>query len=543
VGQTELATLTEQLILWDDAYHRLGTSLVDDEIYDQARERAEYLQNCLGAGPVIPDPVASASGTERHPIPQTGLNKAKGRPNVVLWMNGADELWVQPKIDGVAVTLEYVGGELNRAVSRGDGITGQDWTAHVKRIPDIPNQLPYQGYRLVLQGELYWKQTDHIQSHMGGRNARSQVAGVMAQNSPSDAELSKLGLFVWDWPEGPGDMQTRLAELAKFGFAESVALTQRASTIDDIARWRQTWYDAPLPFATDGIVIRKGERPEASRWRAEAPQWAIAWKYPYSKALADVEAITFSVGRSGRVTPIVKVKPIELEGKRIENVGLGSLRRWQELDIRPGDRVSIALAGLTIPQLDSVVLRNTTRVEVKSPEPEAYHEFTCWQFSPACQSQFLARLEWLGGKRGLALEGIGGGTWKALSEHGRINHLLDWLDLDQDALLDVPGFGRRRSDVFLRQIERARARPFITWLRALGLPPSGSASLPTDWDTIASRSVADWSGQPGVGPKRAQGLFDFFRHPDVVALRDRLANLGIDGFHKNQRAPIVSAAP
>ncbi|GGK04770.1 NAD-dependent DNA ligase LigB [Pseudomonas matsuisoli] len=540
VAQAELATLTEQLILWDDAYHRQGESLVDDQIYDQAKIHLEHLQNCLDISHSESDALASASGPRRHPIPQTGLNKAKNRAAVAAWMGDKRDLWIQPKVDGVAVTLEYRNGCLFQVISRGDGVTGQDWTAHAQRIPAIPSELTDTSPRLVLQGELYWRLADHIQAQVGGQNARSRAAGLMAQKAPSDADLAGLGLFVWDWPNGPDAMRDRLTGLAALGFAESAALTQPIETITDASRWRQTWYEAPLPFATDGVVLRRGVRPDAARWRAEPPHWAIAWKYPYSRVLADVAAIEFTIGRSGKITPILKIIPVALDDRQIENVSLGSLRRWQELDIRPGDKVSIALAGLTIPQLESVVFRNPERAPVKSPEPNDYNELSCWHRSIACESQFMARLEWLSGKRGLALDGIGPGTWKILSDHGKVTGLLDWLELDGQELSSLPGFGERKSTAFLSQIERARSQPFQTWLRALGLPPSGSTELPNDWNTIASWTVDDWSAHPGIGPKRAQNLVEFFQHPDVVALRERLAAAGIEGFSQPVRSPIAS---
>lgn len=540
-ARVELSALTEQLILWDDAYHRQGAGIVDDEIYDQARVDAEHLQTCLEQPSSLPAPLETSAGPVKHPIPQTGLNKARNSSDVAVWMNSRNDLWVQPKVDGVAITLEYAHGQLIRAVSRGDGETGQDWTEKARKVAAIPNELDDPSERLVLQGELYWRYDGHIQADMGSRRARSQVAGLMAQNSPAPEDLAKLGLFVWDWPDGPATQEARLETLSRLGFQQSVALTQPVKTLEDIAHWREHWYREPLPFATDGIVVRQAERPPASRWRAEAPYWAIAWKYPYSKALAEVENIEFNVGRSGRITPILRVKPVVIDDRRIENVSLGSLRRWQELDIQPGDRVAVALAGLTIPQLESVVLKHPGRNPIRAPEPGTYHELSCWQFTPGCESQFLARLEWLGGKRGLDLNGVGPGTWKMLVRAGSVNDLLDWLELRPATLMNIPGFERFRSEAFVAQAQKARTRSFQTWLRALGLPPTGSADLGNDWDTLADRSLAEWQAQPGVGPKRAEALYAFFRHPDVLDVKERLVDLNVKGFgvrahHMRRRA-------
>ena len=136
----------------------------------------------------------------------------------------------------------------------------------------------------------------------------------------------------------------------------------------DVARQRDAWFHAALPFASDGIVIRQSLRAPPSQWRAKPPAWAVAWKYPPARALARVVAVDFSTGRTGRVTPIVHVDPVRLDDHEIRRVSLGSLARWKALDIRPGDDISIVLAGLTIPRFESVVHRAATRVKVEVPE-------------------------------------------------------------------------------------------------------------------------------------------------------------------------------
>lgn len=527
---TETAALSAQLATWDDAYHRRGVSLVADELYDQASAKLMHWSACFpSAAPASTKPLASSAGTLTHPVAQTGLHKLADANAVTAWIAARSDLWIQPKVDGVAVTLVYRRGHLQQAISRGDGHGGQDWTSKAQLLPAIPAQLP-SARDLILQGELYWRLNRHVQADSGGVGARGRVAGLMARRTLEPSEAAGIGLFVWDWPDGPATMRERLQQLGALGFTDSLRFSQPLDDLAAAQRWRQHWYSSALPFASDGVVLRQGRRPKAASWRAEPPHWAAAWKYPLSQALAEVRAVDFRVGRSGRITPVLRLLPVQLDDRSIRRVSLGSLQRWQALDIRPGDQVAIRLAGLTIPQLHSVVWRPVQRPELPAPRAEDYHALSCWRASAACASQFRARLAWLSGKQGLALPGVGAGTWEKLLRAQRLDGLLDWLALGEEQLRSVPGFGRRSAATLLQRFALARQRPFADWLRALGLPPTAGASRAGNWDALARRSAHDWQRQAGIGPTRAAHLQAFFRHPEVLALRAQLHAANIDGF-------------
>ena len=238
----------------------------------------------------------------------------------------------------------------------------------------------------------------------------------------------------------------------------------------------------------------------------------------------------FRIGRSGRITPLLQLEPLQLDDRRISRVSLGSLQRWQALDIRPGDQVAITLAGLTIPRVDAVVWRSQERPVIVPPSPSDYHALSCWQPEPGCEQQFLARLNWLSSERGLDLPGVGAGTWQALFEAGQLPNLLAWLELDGARLQRLPGFAETSAAKLAASFALARQRSFADWLRALGLPPSGEASLGDDWATLATRSEAQWRAEPGVGMGRAQQLSAFFRAAPVLDLRTRLQAAGVAGF-------------
>ncbi|MBV4453155.1 MULTISPECIES: NAD-dependent DNA ligase LigB [Pseudomonas] len=529
-ARSQLGTLAEQIRQWDDSYHRLGQSPIGDELYDQARQRLDHWRQCFPETTLTPDhPLASSRGTLAHPVAHTGLEKLLDEQAVGTWLGTRQDVWIQPKVDGVAVTLVYRQGRLRQVISRGDGVKGHDWSASARHVPGIVQQLP-EPIDLVLQGELYWRLDDHVQSANGGLNARSRVAGLMNRLRLNDTDAAGIGLFVWAWPEGPGSFAERLATLARWGFADSQRYSQPIRDIADASHWRTYWYNHPLPFASDGVVLHQAQHAPPDRWQVSAPYWAVAWKYPVVKALARVRNVQFKIGRTGRITPMLELEPVKLDDRTISRVSAGSLKRWQALDIRPGDQVSISLAGQVIPRLDDVILRNTHRADLHVPDPRDFHALSCWQLDPGCEEQLLARLAWLSGNQGLALPHIGRETWNVLIQAGLIAGFLDWLTLDAAELANIEGFGDRSRARVLESLQSARQRPFAQWLKALGVPPAARNNLEGDWHTLVARDTQAWLAIDGIGPGRAAQLSAFFRDPQVQALADTLRVAGIDGF-------------
>ncbi|MGY2186239.1 DNA ligase B [compost metagenome] len=527
-ASNEIAALQKQVDTWDDSYHREGRSLVADELYDQSRARLSEWRLCFNLS-TSAEPLRTARGTLAHPVAHTGLDKLRDGQAVENWLRDRTDIWVQPKVDGVAVTLIYRDGVFIQAISRGDGTHGQDWTAPAQQIAAIPQRLS-QPLDLLVQGELYWRLTDHIQAQAGSLNARTTVAGLMARRNLSAEQATGIGLFIWDWPEGPASVSERIERLEELGFPPTTPYSHSINKFADAEQWRDHWYRSPLPFASDGIVLRHNQRPPAERWHAKPPFWSVAWKYPFAQALAEVRKVQFKIGRTGRITPVLELTPVMLDDRLIKRVSVSSLQRWQTLDIRPGDQVAISLAGLTIPRLDSVVARSIERAELSVPLATDFHALSCWQPTTGCEGQFLARLTWLSGKQGLALPHVGPGTWEKLFVTGRLNGLLDWLTLDAQELATIDGFGERSAARLSSSFESARQRPFARWLKALGMPPTGQARLADSWQALAQRSTEHWQAEPGIGPGRATQLSSFFRDPQVLALSETLREAGIDGF-------------
>jgi len=203
------------------------------------------------------------------------------------------------------------------------------------------------------------------------------------------------------------------------------------------------------------------------------------------------------------------------------------MERWESLDIRPGDQVAISLAGLTIPQLTEVVWHTQERSPLTAPSPQSYHLLSCFELTPGCEGQLLARLTYLGEQ--LGMQGIGEGTWQALIEAGVVTHLLDWLNVEPPQLQQAYGIGEKTAEALMEQFQVARSKPFAVWLSALGAPP-GSESVRGDWYELAGYQREQWQAVPGVGPVRAEALVAFFSDPDIQHMARQLNEAGVAGF-------------
>jgi len=523
--QDAYEALTRQLQLWDDAYYQQGERLVNDGVYDEAKRRWRHWRHCLApaAAPSRQLTPASPDDELRHPFVQTGLDKLPDRQAVENWLSRRSDqpLWIQPKVDGVAVTLVYRDGQLETAISRGDGEIGQNWTRQVRQIESIPQHLATDE-PVTLQGELYLRLSDHVQARDGGVSARSTVAGLLNRQDLSVEDARNIGFFAWAWPDGPMQGERRLARLAHLGFADTSSYTQSITRLSQIEQWRDHWYHAPLPFASDGVVIKRSERPPGKRWQAEPPSWAIAWKYPAAQTLAVVEAIDVSVGRTGRLTPIAQLEPVLLDDRVVSAVSLGSLAHWQSLDIHPGDQVSISLAGATIAQIERVVIPATPREALELPDVERYDALSCLTLMPGCHEQFLARLTWLGSQDGLDMKGIGPASWAALVDAGLVDDLLAWRQLNAAQLQRLPGVGEVRARQWISAFRAAEHRSRTRWLIALGMPPIPEAvrqtALKAPLATLRERSEKRWQAFDGIGATRSTQLVAFFHDTTVDAL-------------------------
>ncbi|WP_438765738.1 NAD-dependent DNA ligase LigB [Kushneria sp. TE3] len=528
-----LEQLVEQVARWDEAYHQRGERPVADGVYDRAQARLAHWRHCVGVDQPAPG-ATLRGGEQRHAVAQTGLNKLADRAAVGAWLAALTPgpLWIQPKVDGVALTLVYEKGRLIMATSRGDGLTGQDWLARVSGIDAIPDRLAGEvPAQVVIQGELYLKRPGHVQRRDGSAGARSSVAGLMQRHDMSDASRGRIGFFAWALPDGPDTVAGRNHQLADWGFMDPQRWTRAVDTLDDVAHWRRYWYRHELPFASDGVVIKRDGRPPGRVWRNTPPTNSVAWKYPAAATLAEVRDVDFSIGRTGRITPVLELSPVTLDDRTIRRVSAGSFARWQKADIRPGDQVMISLAGLTIPRLDEVIVRNDQRVALDIPDPQAFNALSCLTLTPACRSQFLARLTHLSSRQGLDMYGIGEGTWKQLIDAEMVTSLLDWRDLERAKLRSLRGVGEARATRWHEAFSQAGRQSLQQLLIALepahacfyaSQPKVVFRSVDSLNHIVFMRSLenADWQRVPALNKRDAATLAAFWQNETVQSLLD-----------------------
>ncbi len=529
-AQEEISRLQQQIKQWDDDYWKEGKSEVEDGVYDQLSARLTQWQRCFGSEPrdVMMPPL---NGAVMHPVAHTGVRKMVDKNALSLWMRERSDLWVQPKVDGVAVTLVYRDGKLNKAISRGNGLKGEDWTQKVSLISAVPQTVSGPLANSTLQGEIFLQREGHIQQQMGGINARAKVAGLMMRHDDSDT-LNSLGVFVWAWPDGPQLMSDRLKELATAGFTLTQTYTRAVKNADEVARVRNEWWKAELPFVTDGVVVRAAKEPESRHWLPGQAEWLVAWKYQPVAQVAEVKAIQFAVGKSGKISVVASLAPVMLDDKKVQRVNIGSVRRWQEWDIAPGDQILVSLAGQGIPRIDDVVWRGAERTKPTPPE-NRFNSLTCYFASDVCQEQFISRLVWLGAKQVLGLDGIGEAGWRALHQTHRFEHIFSWLLLTPEQLQNTPGIAKSKSAQLWHQFNLARKQPFTRWVMAMGIPLTRAALNASDersWSQLLFSTEQFWQQLPGTGSGRARQVIEWKENAQIKKLGSWLAAQQITGF-------------
>lgn len=529
-AQEEISRLQQQIKQWDDDYWKEGKSEVEDGVYDQLSARLTQWQRCFGneTRDVMMPPL---NGAVIHPVAHTGVRKMADKNALSLWMRERSDLWVQPKVDGVAVTLVYRDGKLNKAISRGNGLKGEDWTQKVRLISAVPQTVSGPLANSTLQGEIFLQREGHIQQQMGGINARAKVAGLMMRQGNSDT-LNSLAVFVWAWPDGPHLMTDRLKDLATAGFTLTQTYTRAVKNADEVAHVRNEWWKAKLPFVTDGVVVRAAKEPESRHWLPGQAEWLVAWKYQPVAQVAEVKAIQFAVGKSGKISVVASLAPVMLDDKKVQRVNIGSVRRWQEWDIAPGDQILVSLAGQGIPRIDDVVWRGAERTKPTPPE-NRFNSLTCYFASDVCQEQFISRLVWLGSKQVLGLDGIGEAGWRALHQTHRFEHIFSWLLLTPEQLQNTPGIAKSKSAQLWHQFNLARQQPFTRWVMAMGIPLTRAALNASDersWSQLLFSTEQFWQQQPGTGSGRARQVIEWKENAQIKKLGSWLAAQQITGF-------------
>ncbi|MGF7167560.1 NAD-dependent DNA ligase [Pantoea sp. AN62] len=299
---------------------------------------------------------------------------------------------------------------------------------------------------------------------------------------------------------------------------------------EQVASWRERWFHDGLPFVTDGVVIHQTSRPAGKNWRPGEGEWAVAWKYQPPEIATEVLSVDFPIGRTGKIAVVLNLQPVQLDDKTVRRVNIGSLRRWRESDVIPGDQVIVSLAGQGVPRLDRVIWRVVERQYPQPPDETRYSPLSCYRFSAACQKQMLAKLHWLSRKSVLNIADVQRNTWLKLLESGSMPHLFSWLTLTPEQIAMAAGISSVRAGQLWHRFNLTRQQPLRSWISALGvsLPRKAADALPDQyWDDLIQRDAAAWQTLPGVGAALAQRLVDQFHHAELQSLIAFLQQQGI----------------
>lgn len=501
----EFENLNHKLKIANREYRLNGKSDLTDQEYDYLRNQLSFWQKCFNFLPQNLERDYLFAGKVIHSVIHSKIYKAKSEQeiNAFLHKNLDKGVWLMPKVDGIAISLIYKEGKLVQAITRGDGIYGEDVTEKVQTIKNIPKVLQ-DKIDLILQGEFYWIQNQRIEKNAVLSNAREKIIAFLMQKTSmalkdknksetladvlmrpyksedkpiTELEESKIldakdniGLFVWEVPQLQTSMQERLDFLEQQGFGDTKKYTYKVESIQEVKNLKNYFYTKPMKFATDGIVLNASERPDYKKWTNSNKYWSIAWKHNFVTSLTKVKKITYSVGRTGRVTPIVYFEPIKMQGRNYTKASLGSLNILLKMQLKSGDLVEVKLAGGIIPKVEKVVWQQVNSKKIEIPDFSNYSKTSCMQYSTICREQFLARLVYISEE--LPIRGVKQGTWDLLINAGLIKKLSDWKNITANNLLEVSGINTKSAKNISTAFKVAKQQSFVKYLHSLGLPLS-----------------------------------------------------------------------
>ncbi|MDM7927323.1 MAG: NAD-dependent DNA ligase LigA [Blastomonas fulva] len=475
-------------------------------------------------------------------------------------------LTAEDKIDGLSLSLRYEQGVLVRAATRGDGEVGEDVTANVRMIADIPERLAGKAPAILeIRGEVYMSKADFaaLNAAQAERdeklfaNPRNAAAGSLRQKDARVTAARPLRFLAHGWgvaSEVPGDTQHEVMQaIAAMGVPVS-PLLQRVESLEDLlAHYRSIEAQrADLPYDIDGVVYKVDRLDWQARlgFVAKAPRWALAHKFPAERAETTLQAIDIQVGRTGKLTPVGRLTPVTVGGVVVSNVTLHNRDEIARLGVRPGDRVVVQRAGDVIPQ----VVENLTRDEPREPYffpdrcPECGSEAVAEEGEVdvrctgglICPAQQRERLKHFVSRAALDIDGLGERTIAEFLDAGFIAKPGDIFRLKQhrSAILAREGWQEKSVDNLLASIEARRGADPGRFLFALGIRHVGSVTAKDlvkafgsveAVGTIGHRlaagdaeAVAEVTGIDGIGPAVAEALGDFFHEPHNAAVFDDL---------------------
>lgn len=574
-----IAELRRTLHEHNHRYYVLAAPTIGDREFDALLAELELLEK---AHPELDDPnsptrrVGSDLDSQdfekvAHSRPMLSLSNSYNAEEVQDWADrvqretaGECSFTCELKYDGVAIALQYRDGGLFRALTRGDGMTGEDITDNVRTIRTIPLTLaPEAPANLEIRGEIIlpFAAFESLNERMvaAGRdpfvNPRNTTAGSLKLHDNKEVARRGLDCFLYgvQLEDGELDSHSRgVHDAARWGFKTPLTLDRAFERVNDVAGvmdYLAHWNDARhgLPFAIDGVVIKVDETVHRRSLgsTAKAPRWALAYKFETEQGLTRLIRIDYQVGRTGGITPVARLEPVFVAGTTVQNASLHNADQIAQLDIREGDLVRVEKGGEIIPKVVGVVLEErpadsvphvyTDRcpdcgTELERAEEEARH------YCPnalGCPEQIKGRIEHFASRKAMNIDGLGYKSVDQLWTAGMIRNPADLYDLSMEPLLTLDRMKETKAGNLLAGIDSSKSVPFERVLFALGIRHVG--------ETVAKRLARHFGSLEAlraaskealleldvVGPVIAEAVLAFFADERHVAHVERLVAAGI----------------
>ena len=462
------------------------------------------------------------------------------------------------KIDGLAMSLLYEDGQYRVGATRGDGYVGEDVTPNVKTIPSVPIlvTIPSESpTTFEVRGEVYMpkRSFERLNAELAAEgkplfaNPRNAAAGSVRQLDPHVTARRRLDTFMYalDPPGVAGSQEQILERLAGMGF--NVNPNRRThGDIEAVIAFLDEWQGKRhgLDYEIDGIVIKVNDLRQQAElgFVSRSPRWALAFKFPPEQAVTMVEDIKVYVGRTGAITPVAWLTPVQIGGVTVSRATLHNEDEVARKDVRPGDHVIVQRAGDVIPEVVRVITENRPKssrpwhMPKKCPEcgtdlVREPGEAATRCINPTCPAQVLEHLRHFVGS--LDIEGFGYATLQQLIDRKLVKDPADLYHLTKEQLLALEGFADKSAQNLLDRIEASKSTSFVRFLAALGINHVGwtMAGLLADHfvgiDRLQDASVDDLRAVGGVGPIVSEEVHEYFRLPESRRLIQRLLDAGI----------------
>ena len=564
----EHADLMKKLNAWDIAYHQNDAPIVDDATYDAARRRAieietEYPELARGgASEHVGAAVSEKFKSYPHSVPMLSISDVFNEAEVADWFNKLSDkdIFIELKVDGVSYAARYERGRLVRGLTRGSGVAGEDITANLRTISDIPQQLHGDFPDVIeIRGEVYMSRSDFLALNAAAdaagdkvfANPRNAAAGSLRQLNPGVTAARRLSAFAYTYGELSERTWATQSEyfdkLESWGFKTTRAWAHHAHSLDEIQRvYNDTMMIRPdIPFDIDGLVLKVNNVDVQERMgaRANSPRWEVAYKFPAARGITTLRDITIQVGRTGVLTPVAELEPINIGGVLVSRATLHNADEIVRLGIKVGDKVIVQRAGDVIPQIVGVAETAPNATAFIFPDKCPVCGGNVIQESGqvarrcvntlGCPAQRIGELEHFVSRKGFDIEGLGTKQLELFISRGWISNAADIFTLiarHGDEIKRLDGFGEKSVSNLNASIERARDIELHRFLFAIGIPEVGEVTakiLARAFGTLdALRAAPVWKLKQidGIGEVMADEIVSFFADAHNNAVLDELLN-------------------